>query len=113
MAEHAIVFAAANPIPEINPRDAKAAGAFIVATGRSDYPNQINNALVFPGVFRGLIDAGASEINPPAMICAATCLAGLIQNPTPDNIVPSLFDKRVVETVAFTIQQSGVCVCRY
>lgn len=113
MAKKAIVFAAANPIPEIDPKDAKEAGAYIVATGRSDYPNQINNALVFPGLFKGLLDAGASEINSAAMICVATCLSGLIKEPAPDNIVPSLFDKRVVETVAFTIQQSGVCVCKY
>lgn len=113
MAPRSIVFALANPVPEINPKDAKAAGAFIVATGRSDYPNQINNALVFPGLFKGLLDAGASKITPETMICVATCLSGLIKKLTPNNIVPSLFDKRVVETVAFTIQQEGVCVCKY
>ena len=113
MAKKAIVFACANPTPEINPKDAKQAGAYIVATGRSDYPNQINNALVFPGLFKGLLEAGASEITPQAMICAATCLAGLVKKPSPGNIVPSLFDRRVVETVAFTIRQPGVCVCKY
>ncbi|MDP2641456.1 MAG: NADP-dependent malic enzyme [Candidatus Yanofskybacteria bacterium] len=113
MAEKAIVFAAANPTPEIDPRDAKEAGAYIVATGRSDYPNQINNAYVFPGLFKGLLEAGASEINDESLICAATCLSGLVKKPTPSNIVPSLFDKRVVETVAFSIQNSGVCVCKY
>lgn len=113
MAKKAIVFACANPTPEIHPKDAKEAGAYIVATGRSDYPNQINNALVFPGLFKGLLEAGAAEITPEAMICAATCLAGLVRHPTPGNIVPSLFDRRVVETVAFTIRQPGVCVCKY
>lgn len=113
MAERAIVFAAANPIPEINPDDAKEAGAYIVGTGRSDFPNQINNALVFPGLFRGLLDGGASVITPEIMMCAATCLAGLVKEPSPTNIVPSLFDRRVVETVAFTVQQSGLCVCKY
>ncbi|MBI1984615.1 MAG: NADP-dependent malic enzyme [Candidatus Wildermuthbacteria bacterium] len=113
MAKKAIVFAAANPTPEIDPKDAKEAGAYIVATGRSDYPNQINNALVFPGLFKGLLAAGASEITPEAMVCAATCLSGLVKNPSPGNIVPSVFDKRVVETVAFTISQSGLCVCKY
>lgn len=113
MAKKAIVFACANPTPEINPKDAKEAGAYIVATGRSDYPNQINNALVFPGLFKGLLEAGAAEISPEAMICAATCLAGLVKKPSPGNIVPSLFDRRVVETVAFTIRQPGVCVCKY
>ncbi|MDO8655318.1 MAG: NADP-dependent malic enzyme [bacterium] len=113
MAKKAIVFACANPTPEINPKDAKEAGAYIVATGRSDFPNQINNALVFPGLFKGLLEAGAAEISPEAMICAATCLAGLVRHPTPSNIVPSLFDRRVVETVAFTIRQPGLCVCKY
>ncbi|MDZ4231768.1 MAG: malic enzyme-like NAD(P)-binding protein, partial [Candidatus Pacearchaeota archaeon] len=93
--------------------EAKKAGAYIIATGRSDYPNQINNAYVFPGLFRGLLEAGASEINPESLICAATCLSGLVKHPTPLNIMPSLFDKRVVETVAFSIQNSGVCVCKY
>lgn len=113
MAKKAIVFACANPTPEINPKDAKEAGAYIVATGRSDYPNQINNALVFPGLFKGLLEAGAANITPETMICAATCLSGLVKHPTPSNIVPSLFDRRVVETVAFTIRQPGVCVCKY
>lgn len=113
MAKRPIVFALANPIPEIDPVVAKKAGAYIVATGRSDYPNQINNAYVFPGLFRGLLEAGASEINPESLLCAATCLAGLVKHPTPSHIMPSLFDKRVVETVAFSIQNSGVCVCKY
>lgn len=113
MAEKPIVFACANPDPEIDPKDAKEAGAFIVATGRSDYPNQINNAYVFPGLFKGLLEAGASEITPESLICAATCLSGLVRKLAPSNIVPSLFDRRVVETVAFTMQQSGVCVCKY
>ncbi|MDP3900784.1 MAG: NADP-dependent malic enzyme [bacterium] len=113
MAEKPIVFALANPTPEIDPAEAKKAGAYIIATGRSDYPNQINNAYVFPGLFRGLLEAGASEINSESLICAAICLSGLVKHPTPLNIMPSLFDKRVVETVAFSIQNSGVCVCKY
>ncbi|MDP2736113.1 MAG: NADP-dependent malic enzyme [bacterium] len=113
MAEKPIVFALANPTPEIDPALAKKAGAYIIATGRSDYPNQINNAYVFPGLFKGLLEAGAADINTEALICAATCLSGLVKKPSPSNIVPSLFDKRVVETVAFSIQNSGVCVCKY
>jgi len=113
MAQKPIVFALANPTPEIDPALAKKAGAYIIATGRSDYPNQINNAYVFPGLFKGLLEAGASEINQESLICAATCLSGLVKKPTPSNIVPSLFDKRVVETIAFSIQNSGVCVCKY
>lgn len=113
MADKTIVFAAANPTPEIDPKKAKEAGAYIVATGRSDYPNQINNALVFPGLFKGLLQSGASEVTPEAMICAASCLAKLVKKPTPEHIIPSLFDKKVVDTVAFSIQQKGLCRCKY
>lgn len=113
MAQDAIVFAAANPVPEIMPDEAKAAGAAVVATGRSDYPNQINNALVFPGLFRGLLDAQACEVTTDTMLCVAGCLAKLIKKPTAENIIPPLFDKRVAATVAHTVPQVGVCNCLY
>lgn len=113
MANDAIVFAAANPTPEIMPEDAKAAGAAIVATGRSDYPNQINNALVFPGLFRGLLDAQSCAVTTDTMLCVAGCLSKLIKKPTAENIIPPLFDKRVAKTVAHTVPQVGVCDCLY
>ena len=80
MAENAIVFACANPTPEIFPEDAKAAGAAVVTTGRSDYPNQINNVLVFPGIFRGAFDVRASDINEEMEMAAADALASLISD---------------------------------
>lgn len=113
MAPRQIIFALANPIPEIDPNIAKKAGAFIVATGRSDYPNQINNALVFPGLFKGLLETGESKVTNEAMLCAATCLAGLVKKSTVERIIPSVFDKRVVRTVAFTLKTSGACRCKY
>lgn len=103
MAKGAIVFALANPHPEILPKDAKKAGAIVVATGRSDFPNQINNALVFPGVFRGALDGGVKKITDAMKIRAGEALASLIKKPTPEMIIPSLFDTRVVKTVAKAI----------
>ena len=79
MAPQAIVFACANPTPEIDPKDAKAGGAAVVATGRSDYPNQINNVLAFPGIFRGTFDVHAKEINDEMKFAAATAIASIIQ----------------------------------
>lgn len=100
MSDKPIVFAMSNPIPEIMPEKAFSGGAYIVATGSSKFPNQINNALIFPGLFRGLIDSGISQITDSHMIAIAEALAGLIDHPDQENIIPSLFDKRVVPTVA-------------
>ena len=102
MAKDAILFACANPTPEIFPDDAKAGGAKVVATGRSDFPNQINNVLAFPGVFRGAFDVRAKDINDEMKIAAAEALAGLISEEelSPDYIIPKAFDKRVGPAVA-------------
>lgn len=104
MAPGAIVFALSNPMPEIMPDVAKKAGAMVVATGRSDFPNQVNNALVFPGVFRGALDRGVSAITDDMKLHAAYALARLIKNPTPTNIIPSVLDPRVVKAVAKAIR---------
>jgi malate dehydrogenase (oxaloacetate-decarboxylating) len=100
MAEKAVVFAMANPVPEIMPPEALEAGAAVVATGRADFPNQINNVLAFPGVFRGLLDARATKLTLDMMVKAATGLAGLIKSPTADYIIPGAFDEGVCEAVA-------------
>lgn len=103
MAERSIVFALANPIPEIMPDEARAAGAGVIATGRSDFPNQINNALVFPGVFRGALDHHVETITETMKLQAAHALAGLVARPTKEKIVPDIFDARLVRTVAKAI----------
>jgi len=95
-----IVFAMANPVPEIMPEDAKVAGVAVMATGRSDFPNQINNALVFPGVFRGALDGKVRKITDDMKVRAAEALAALVENPTPEFIVPDILDERVVPAVA-------------
>jgi len=100
MAPGGIVFALANPVPEIMPDVARAAGASVIATGRSDFPNQINNALVFPGIFRGALDGGVSKITEATKLRAARALAGLIKKPTATLIIPDLLDSRVVKAVA-------------
>ncbi len=100
MAPRAIIFALANPVPEIMPDVAKAASAAVVATGRSDFPNQINNALVFPGIFRGALDRGVSKITEATKLRAARALAALILKPTATLIIPDLLDPRVVKAVA-------------
>jgi len=105
MAEKPIVFALANPSPEILPVDAHAAGAVVVATGRSDFPNQVNNALVFPGVFRGALDGGITDITQDIKLKAAEALAKLIKSPKKDKILPELLDKRVVKAVAKAVQK--------
>lgn len=107
MNEGAIVFAMANPIPEIYPDKAEKAGARIVATGRSDFPNQINNVLAFPGIFRGALDIRASDINEEMKLAAAYALAGLISKPKEDYIIPDPFDKRVVKTVAKAVSEAA------
>jgi malate dehydrogenase (oxaloacetate-decarboxylating) len=103
MNEHPIIFALANPTPEIMPDIALAAGALVVATGRSDFANQINNVLVFPGVFRGALDNHVSQITDTMLVRAALNLANLIENPTADLILPNPFDKEVAKTVAQAI----------
>lgn len=104
MADKPIIFAMANPDPEIMPDVAAEAGAFIVATGRSDFPNQINNVLGFPGIFRGALDNGVSKITDQHKIAAAEALASLVENPTPDKIIPGPFDAGVAEAVANSIR---------
>ncbi len=104
MAPRSIVFAMANPIPEIMPDEANEAGAYVIATGRSDFPNQINNALVFPGVFRGALDRGVRRITEPMKLKAARALAALVESPTAKKIVPDMFDARVVPTIAKAIR---------
>lgn len=99
-----IVFALANPIPEILPEEARKGGAAVIATGRSDFPNQINNALVFPGVFRGAIDHKVKAITDDMKIRAAKNLAALVTKPTAQKIIPDIFDKRVVASIAKAIR---------
>lgn len=108
MAQDAIVFAMANPTPEIPYQDALDAGARIVATGRSDLPNQINNLLAFPGIFRGALDARASQINDQMMLAASNALACLIENPSEQNIIPSPFDERVALAVSQAVKQCAI-----
>ena len=109
MNKDAIVFACANPTPEIFPEDAKAGGAKVVSTGRSDYPNQINNVLAFPGVFRGAFDVRASDINEEMKIAAAEALAGLIpeEELSEENIIPKAFDPRVAPAVAKAVAEAA------
>ena len=109
MAKDAIVFACANPTPEIFPEDAKAGGAAVVSTGRSDYPNQINNVLAFPGIFRGAFDVRASDINEEMKVAAAEALANLISDDelTADYIIPAAFDKRVGPAVAKAVAEAA------
>jgi len=104
MNKNAIVFAMANPIPEIMPDEAIKAGAAVVATGRSDYPNQINNVLGFPGIFRGALDNNVRKITPEMKLQVAKNLAALVKRPTRNCIMPSSFDKRVVKVVAKAIK---------
>src|SRR3989344_6064384 len=103
MAKNPIVFALANPVPEIMPDEAKKAGARVIATGRSDYPNQINNSLVFPGVFRGALDNGVKKITDEMKLQAAKNLAALVKKPTAEKIIPTPFEKGVAEAVAKAI----------
>ena len=104
MAPQAIVFALANPIPEIMPEDAHRSGAAVVATGRSDKPNQINNALVFPGIFRGALDRGVRDITDDMKVAAAEKLAKLVKKPTAECIIPSVQDNKVVKAVASAVK---------
>jgi len=104
MASRPIIFALANPNPEILPTQAKKAGAYIIATGRSDFPNQINNVLGFPGIFRGALDHNIKKITPEIKLRAAYKLAALVKKPTPTNIIPSVFDKRVAKATASVVK---------
>ena len=110
MNKDAIVFAMANPVPEISYPDAKEAGAYIVGSGRSDFPNQINNVLAFPGIFKGALSVRSKKINEEMKLAAAHAIANVIKDEelTPDYIVPSPFDKRVVEAVSKAVAKAAV-----
>ena len=110
MNKDAIIFAMANPTPEIFPEDALAAGAKVVGTGRSDYPNQINNVLAFPGIFRGALDAKATEINEEMKVAAAYAIAGAIDDKdiTAENIIPKAFDLKVQKRVADAVREAAI-----
>ena len=109
MNKDAIIFACANPTPEIFPDDAKAGGAKVISTGRSDFPNQINNVLAFPGIFRGAFDVRASDINDEMKIAASKALADLITDEelSPEYISPKAFDKRVGPAVAKAVAEAA------
>ena len=115
MAKDPIVFAMANPTPEIMPDIAKEAGVKIMGTGRSDFPNQINNVLAFPGIFRGAFDAKATDINDEMKIAAAKAIAGIIKDEeiTPEYVIPAAVDERVAPAVAKAVaeaaKRTGVC----
>ena len=110
MAKDPILFPMANPVPEIMPELAKAAGAAVVGTGRSDFPNQINNVLAFPGIFRGTLDVRATDINDEMKVAAAYAIAGLISEEelSADYIIPNPFDKRVAESVAKAVAEAAM-----
>ena len=109
MAKDPVVFACANPTPEILPDEAKKAGVAVMATGRSDFPNQVNNVLAFPGIFRGALDVRASDINDEMKIAAANAIAGIVSNAelNPEYILPDAFDKRVGPAVAAAVAQAA------
>ena len=109
MAKDPIIFACANPVPEIFPDEAKAAGAAVVSTGRSDYPNQVNNVLCFPGLFRGVLDARASDVNDEMKVAAAYAIAGLVSDEelTAEYILPAAFDPRVKDAVAKAVAEAA------
>ncbi len=104
MDKNPIIFAMANPTPEIMPDEAKKAGAAIVATGRSDFPNQVNNALAFPGIFRGALDNRVTKITDKHKVAAAEAIACLVKKPTPEQIIPSVLDPNLVKTVAHVLK---------
>jgi malate dehydrogenase (oxaloacetate-decarboxylating) len=110
MAAKPIIFALANPIPEIMPEEAAAAKAWIIATGRSDYPNQINNVLAFPGIFRGALDVRARRINESMKLAAANAIANCISRRelNPEYIVPSVFNREVVKHVAAAVTEAAI-----
>jgi malate dehydrogenase (oxaloacetate-decarboxylating) len=104
MAEKPVVFALANPIPEIMPDIARSSGVAIIATGRSDFPNQVNNAIAFPGIFRGALDNHVEQITDQHKIAAAEVIASLIETPDADHIIPSVFDERLVNAIAAVVK---------
>ncbi|WP_144552483.1 NADP-dependent malic enzyme [Bacillus sp. X1(2014)] len=110
MNRDSIIFAMANPIPEIMPEEAKEAGAFVVGTGRSDFPNQVNNVLAFPGIFRGALDVSAKEINEEMKLAAVYAIAGLIEDEelTPNYVIPDPFDPRVAAHVAAAVAKAAM-----
>ena len=105
MAKKAMIFAMANPTPEIMPSEAKRAGAAIVASGRSDFPNQINNVLVYPGIFKGAIESRTSKITDEMKISAAEALAAVVKKPTAEKIIPDIFDKKVVLAISNAVKK--------
>ena len=109
MAKDPIVFAMANPVPEILPDEAKKAGVAVMGTGRSDYPNQINNVLAFPGIFRGTLDVRAKDINDEMKLAAAYAIAGIIKDDelTPDYIIPNSFNENVKDAVAGAVAEAA------
>ena len=109
MADDAIVFAMANPVPEIMPEEARKGGARVIATGRSDYPNQINNVLVFPGIFRGALDARVSDITEEMKMAAAEAIASIVSDEALDEeyIIPDVFDRRVADAVAAAVMEAA------
>ena len=113
MADKPVIFSMANPTPEIMPDVAKKAGAAVVGTGRSDFPNQINNVLAFPGIFRGALDCRASEINEKMKVAASYAIASLVGDDelNPDYILPQAFDKRIGKTVAEAVKEAAVKTC--
>lgn len=104
MGDKPIVFALANPVPEIKPEDARLAGAYVVATGRSDYPNQVNNSLAFPGIFRGALDKKVTKITDEMKLACAQKIAGLVKNPTPELIIPHVMTDGLVKAVSSVIK---------
>jgi len=104
MNDKPIIFAMANPIPEIMPEDAKEAGAYIIATGRSDYPNQVNNVLAFPGIFKGAIESRSPKITDEMKIAAGLALANMVESPSPEKVIPNPFDPGVAERVAEAVK---------
>lgn len=107
MAKNPIVFALSNPEPEILPQKAKEAGAVITATGRGDFPNQVNNALGYPGIFRGALDAKAKLITLPMLMAASDAIANTVPNPNPEHIVPSIFDEGLFPSVASAVKEAA------
>lgn len=110
MSRDSIIFAMANPVPEISYENAKEWGVRIIATGRSDYPNQVNNVLAFPGIFRGTLDAKANEINDDMKLAAVQAIANLIEEKdlSNDYIIPQAFDKRVVQAVSREVSKAAI-----
>lgn len=106
MNKDAVVFALANPVPEIMPEIAKEAGIAVIATGRSDFPNQLNNSLIFPGLFKGVLDKNIQQFEIAMFTKAALALAGHVKNPTANAILPTMFDKELVDVIAGTVERS-------